>query len=135
MLLFKEEKIRLDWTETPVPIKLRDIVLWIATHRNREMKLTTLMTSFRRTKEENAAVGGVSKTHIEGRAVDLRLETKLLGAEEMLRNYINRTFPVLAAGMPRVPAFNHNRGAVPHWHVQITRAEAKTLWTPPEVAK
>lgn len=90
-----------------------------------EHGVTPVITSVIRTPEENAAVGAVSKTHIEGRAIDISIRGWDKDFIKQVETEINFLFSNVGAisastGKPR-PIVVHDVGFGAHIHVQTRR--------------
>lgn len=97
-----------------------------------ERDITVCITSMIRTPEENRAVGAVSRTHIEGRALDVSLRPEFGWREEdvnELQDELERRFADIAAVVwqddmliPR-PMVVHDAGSGEHLHLQVRPTE------------
>lgn len=81
-----------------------------------------VVTSTIRTHEENKAIGSVSRTHVEGRAADIRSRNfDNIAIKEFIK-FFNHKYEDIAAisrsdGKPRLVVY-HDSGNGSHFHVQ-----------------
>lgn len=124
LLSFKTERIKAEWDSPSMNQLLKKIVIDVAAKRWEMLRNKTVVTCIYRDKQENADALSTSQTHCEWRAVDLRVNGSSKNAEEFIREKVNKTWDTGLKNMPRVPPLDH--GTAPHYHVQITRKEARS---------
>lgn len=78
--------------------------------------LPVVVTCVNRTLEENKAVGAVSLTHVEGRAIDLSIKGWTIEQITEFCQYFNKKYIKFAN-----PVALYHTGTAPHIHVQIFR--------------
>lgn len=121
MLRFKNDTVARHWKDPQLSEKLRGLVLDVTERRMALLKEDTVVTCIYRTFLENKALNSKSLTHVEWRAVDLRVNEERLKDEMSIRQAICEKYPI-SAKMPRIPPLDH--GTALHYHVQVSRAEA-----------
>lgn len=107
--------------------KLRDMLRFIAAFCKQE-NIKFVITSMIRTEERNKAVGSVSKTHVEGRAVDFSIKEQWGWTPELvwhitqkvIRNY--KEYGAFSnVNGKQVVIFTHDAGTGTHVHLQVHR--------------
>ncbi len=124
-LNFKTARILSEWENPLLPDFLVQMVLFLGEERFRRFSQYTTITSIFRTYAENKALKAKSLTHVEWRAIDCRADMSIIAAEMDVRALMLKKFPTKRGEKPRVAPLNH--GTAPHYHVQITRLEAKRV--------
>lgn len=123
-LFFKTNRQRDEWYSDEMPGDLKALTNELALARFRAFDALTTVTEIHRTSGENLAIGATSQSHVEWRAIDLRVDYLRLDTEESIRRRFNETWPTgLEPRMPRIPPLKH--GTAPHFHLQLTTVEKK----------
>jgi hypothetical protein len=108
--------------------KLLQILAYISVFC-KENRIELVVTSAIRSKERNKAIGSVSQTHVEGRAIDISIKERWGWNDDsiMLITYkVNQMYKQFGAFTNRpidkqVVIFNHDAGNGYHLHIQVYR--------------
>lgn len=107
--------------------KLKDIVTYISVFC-KENRIKFVITSAIRSKERNAAVGSVSQTHVEGRAIDFSIKDRWGWRDDLVMDVtrkVIRNYGEYGAfsnvNGKQVVIFTHDAGTGTHVHIQVRR--------------
>lgn len=118
-LFFKTNRQRDEWYSGNLHSDIQTLANKLALARFRAFDGLTTITEIHRTLAENIAIGARSKSHVDWRAMDFRVDKSRLEAEEYIRRAFNEAWPTgLEPGMPRIAPLKH--GTAPHFHLQLT---------------
>jgi hypothetical protein len=108
--------------------KLLQIVAYISVFC-KENRIQLVITSAIRSKERNKLVGGISQTHVDGRAVDISIKERWGWTDDkimILTMKVDQMYKQFGAFTNRpdnkqVVIFNHDAGNGYHLHIQVYR--------------